>query len=133
MVQRKHAQGVADRRVDVLVMSRFAANDTAETHNGIPAISFQHPLSRQGDFPGSGNPRRKDVGFRDSHFMQSFDRAFEQLAGNVAVVAGDNDADAASGNEFRFAEFPLVLVDRHGSRFELRVWQIDKDKKKAQV
>jgi len=116
MVQRQHAQSIADGGVDVLVMGGFAANDASQTNDRIPFFGFQQPLSRQRDLPGAGNPCGVDVRILDANFQESLGRTIVEFASDVAVVAGDHDPDPRTVHKFWLAKFSLICVDGHGER-----------------
>lgn len=86
----RHAHG----SVDVLVMGRFPANDSAEGDGAAAGPLAEELLDSEGEFPSSRHGDDQDVLIFDSRFQEGADGSVSQFAGNVIVVFGNDDGDA---------------------------------------
>jgi len=96
--------------VDGLVVGGFAAEETAESDDGVEFFRFGEGAGRGGDLPGSGDADDLDVGFGGSAAVEGVERTLEEAVGDDGVPAGGDDGEAhVGGAEVAFDGAGLVV------------------------
>jgi hypothetical protein len=99
-----------DLVVDGFVVGGFAAEETAESDDGVEFFRVGERTGGGRNLPGSGDSDDLDVGLRCSASVKGVERTLEEAVGDDRVPAGGDDGEAhVGGTEVAFYGYWFVV------------------------